>query len=94
MNIKKISATEYEFVSLSYEDYAPFKKTGKLIHFVPKDGKEIRAEILMPDTTIKPIICETNIQNLVENDVIQFERMAFCRLDISGKKPVFWYTHD
>lgn len=94
MNIKKVSETSYEYVSQSYEEYTPFKKMGKLIHFVPKDGQEIHAEILMADVTTKQVICEANIKTISEGDVIQFERTCFARLDKKGEKPLFWYTHD
>ncbi len=98
MNVKKISENEFVFVSRSYEEFLATgaeEKAG-LIHFIPKDGNEVHAEIFMPDTKTLPVICEPNINKLNVDDVIQFERLAFCRLDKKdeNKKPVFWFTHD
>lgn len=95
MNLKKINDTTYEFVSESYDDFRVLKDKGPLIHFVPKDGNEVHADIFMPDATTKSIICEANVEELSANEVIQFERFAFCRLDrIEEGKPIFWFTHD
>ena len=95
MNVKKTSSHTYSFVSESYDDYRVLKDKGSLIHFVPKDGNEVYANLFMPDTTTKKIICEANVEDLIADEVIQFERFAFCRLDrIEDGKPIFWYTHD
>ncbi|MCF7798768.1 glutamate--tRNA ligase [Candidatus Woesearchaeota archaeon] len=98
MNIKKISEDEFVFVSQSYEDFLALGNDEKagLIHFVPKDGNEVLAEIFMPDTKTLPVICEPNIDKINVGDVIQFERFAFCRLDTKeeNKKPIFWFTHE
>ncbi len=95
MNVKKISDTEYNFLSESYDDYRVLNSRGPLIHFVPKDGKEVHAEIFMPDTSTQNIVCESNASSITPNEVIQFERYAFCRLDrIENGKPIFWFTHE
>lgn len=95
MNVKKIDETTYEFVSESYSDYKSFN--GKaLIHFVPKNGDEIKAEILLPDIKIQKIICESNVGMLKPDMVIQLERYAFVRFDHVKEDGTihFWYTHD
>ena len=96
MNIKKINDVEFGFVSQSYGDYKELSNTVGLIHFVPKDSKEIKAELLLPDTSIKNIICESNVGSLKPGSVIQFERFAFVRFDHVRKDGViqFWFTHD
>ena len=95
MNIKKISGNIFEFVSESYEDYK-FLNGSALIHFVPKDGDELKAEVLMPDTSLQSIICESNIGSLKPDAVIQFERFAFVRFDHVSKDGLiqFWFTHE
>jgi glutamyl-tRNA synthetase len=96
MNVKKIDSNIYEFASLSYDEYKVTENTASLIHFVPKDGNEIKAEILLPDTNIQDIICESNLGTLKPDVVIQFERYAFVRFDHVRPDGTiqFWYTHD
>jgi glutamyl-tRNA synthetase len=97
LNIRKIAETEFVFVSESYDDFlaiAPSERA-HLIHFVPKDGSEVFAEIFMPDTKTLPIIAELTIRSLAVGDVVQFERFAFCRLDSKENDTLtFWFTHD
>ena len=95
MNIKKIDKTTYEFVSESYDDYKTLGGKG-LIHFVPIDGNEIKAEILLPDISIQNIICESNMSILKPDMVIQLERYAFVRFDHVKEDGTihFWYGHD
>ncbi len=97
MNVRKISEDEFVFVSESYEDFIAFASDEKagLIHFVPQDGNEIFAEVFMPDTSTLPLVCESNVSKIAIDDVVQFERFAFCRLDANdGEKPIFWFTHN
>lgn len=97
MNIKKISGTSFEFVSKTYDDFRTLPSKSSIIQFVPKDGNEITAEILMPDISVQKIVCESNIKDIDVDDVIQFERFAFCRLDEKDVEKglfKFWYTHD
>jgi len=96
MNIKKVSENSYVFVSESYEDFVKIKSDSKIIHFVPVDGSEMNAEMLMPDTSIVPLICESNVGLLKPDSVIQFERYCFARFDHIKSDGViqFWYTHD
>ncbi len=96
MNIKKVSDSSYEFMGESYDEFRALPKKGSLIHFVPKDGNELKAEIMLPDTSIIPIIGEQNLSTLKPDTVIQFERYAFVRFDHLRKDGTmhFWYTHD
>lgn len=70
----------------------------KLIHWLPADKenekKLIRAEITMPEGSIIKGLAEEGIENLQENDTIQFERFGFVRLDKKEKdKFDFWFSH-
>lgn len=94
LNIKKIDEHTYAFVSESYEEFKQVEEKGALIHFVPRNGKEVEGTIFMPDTSTKKVIIEENVRSLKEGEVVQFERYAFCRLDRQGKDPVFWFTHE
>ena len=96
MNVKKISDMEYEFVSESYADFRSCKQKGSIIHFVPIDGNELKAEILLPDISIQTIICESNMSILKPDMVVQLERYAFVRFDHIKEDGTihFRYTHD
>lgn len=96
INIKKVDDTNYEFVSESYDDYVAIKKDSSIIHFVPCDGNEMKAELFMDDTSIVPLICESNVGMLKPDKVIQFERFCFARFDHVKEDGTiqFWYTHD
>ncbi len=97
MNIKKINGVTFEYVGESYDEFRALSSKGSIIQFVPKDGKEITAQILMPDISKQTILCEPNIKHIEVGDVIQFERYAFCRLDEKNEETntyEFWFTHD
>ena len=74
------------------DDIGSFRSNqGNIIHWLPADSI-IRAEVLMPDKALVKGYAESGISNLRENDVIQFARFGFCRLD-SKRSNRFWYTH-
>jgi glutamyl-tRNA synthetase len=85
----------FEFDSLEYDI---FKTAGKkIMHFLPTYGN-IDVEILMDDATIMNGVAEHNIKNVKVDEIIQFERFGFCRLDSiekhKGKELYkFWFTH-
>ena len=76
-------------------DYKKFKDKGeKIIHWLP-ECELINVEVLMPDGTIKKGLGESNLKDLKEGDIIQFERFGFARLDKKRKdKFIFWFTHN
>ncbi|MFH1503232.1 MAG: hypothetical protein ABIE36_01085 [Candidatus Diapherotrites archaeon] len=54
----------------------------------------ILVEVMMPDASITPGFAETNITQLKEGSIIQFERFGFVRLIKKGKeKYEFWFLH-
>ena len=76
------------FESLEYEE---FKKKGKkIIHWLPV-GDLANAEVLMPDNKLVKGLCEKG--KYKEGDVVQLERVGFCRLDKKDDKLVFWFAH-
>ncbi|MFA5175988.1 MAG: glutamate--tRNA ligase [Candidatus Nanoarchaeia archaeon] len=78
-----------EFLSKDFDS----KLNTKQIHWLPvKDI--INVEILMDNGETIKGIAEADIQKVKVNDIIQFERNFFARLDKKEKnKLVFWYTH-
>ncbi len=73
-----------------------YKQKGeRIMHWLPKDEKLINTEVLMPDAKIVKGIAEPSVKNIKINEVIQFERFGFCKLDsIKKDKLVFWFTHE
>jgi len=83
---------KFLFHSLEYEK---FKESGaKIIHWLPKDKKLVKVEVLMPDNKIVKGLGEKGLKELKEGDILQLERFGFCRLDkIEKNKLTFWFAH-
>jgi len=81
------------FDSFNYEKY---KNHGdKIMHWLPVQKNLVKVEVLMPNKEIKKGLAEPIIRNLKVNDIVQFVRFGFCRLDNKkSDKLIFWYTHD
>jgi glutamyl-tRNA synthetase len=63
----------------------------QFIHWLPeKDG--VQAEVVMPDTHIVKGLAETSCSGLDVDDLIQFERFGFVRVD-SVYPFVAYYAH-
>lgn len=79
------------FNSASFEESRKIK--ARIIQFVPTE-EAIKAEVVMDDGSIVEGFCEKDCKNLKVDDVIQFERFGFARLDeIKDDKLVFYYAH-
>jgi len=92
LNFKKQN-DNFIFDSETYED---FKGKGKkIIHFLPNTKDLIETEILTPEKKVKTGKAEPGIKNIKLNEVIQFERFGFCKLDNIEKDTIyqFWFTH-
>lgn len=64
----------------------------KIIHCVPVKNS-VDVQVLMDDGKIIKGKAESSIKYLKEGEIIQFERMFFCRLD-NKEKMLFVYSHD
>jgi glutamyl-tRNA synthetase len=73
-----------------------YKKQGeKIIHWLPKNEKLVNVKVLMPDAKTVKGLAEPSVKNIKIDEVIQFERFGFCKLDkIEKNKLVFWFTHE
>jgi len=91
LNFKK-KGNKFIFDSLEHKN---FKKHGDFImHWLPKQKDLVKTEILMPDKKLIKGVAEPLVKKLKENDVIQFTRFGFCRLDNKEKNKLgFWFTH-
>ncbi len=92
LNFKKIK-NKFVFDSSEYEKYK--QKGDKIIHWLPVQKDLVKVEVLMPNKEIKKGLAEPLVKNLKINDVVQFARFGFCKLDDKkSDKLIFWYTHD
>ena len=78
---------------------------GKKVEFTSEENKDIQkinwvsdgaeAKILMPDGTWVAGLAEKAIEDLEEEEMIQFERFGFCKFDRVNEKGVyeFWFAH-
>jgi len=75
------------------ESYEEAKKTNApLIHWIPI-GADMPCEVVMPDASVVEGIAEGNCKSLHVNDVIQFERFGFTRVDKLNKKLTAYFAH-
>jgi len=78
------------FVSAEHTD-----KSVPVINWLPVDDTQVvRVVVVMPDATRREGLAEAHVRACNVDDVIQFERFGFCRLDEKGDVLTFWYTHD
>jgi glutamyl-tRNA synthetase len=78
---------KFKFDSTSYERYKA--KGSKIIHWLPAQGN-IDVELLMDDNRLVKGKAEALVGKLQKGDVVQFERVGFCRMDAKNK---FWFGH-
>ena len=70
------------------------KLKAKMIHWLPVTDDLVDVEILMDDGKTIKGLAEPDLKNEKINNIVQFERFGFCRLDkIENKKYKFWFTH-
>jgi len=81
-NVKIENANVYSaqglFVSESYEDARKVK--AQLIHWVLM-GHDMPCRVVMPDASVAEGVAESACEKLKPNDIIQFERFGFVRVD-------------
>jgi len=78
------------FVSESYDDIRKIK--APLIQWIPK-CEEVPCQIVMPDATVIEGFAESACKKLKPDDIIQFERFGFTRIDEVNQKIVGYYSH-
>jgi glutamyl-tRNA synthetase len=81
-------SAESNFLSESYEEAKNAK--AQLIHWVPV-GSDMPCEVIMPDATVAEGIAESFCRRLKPDDVVQFERFGFVRIDkVNGKLTAYY----
>jgi glutamyl-tRNA synthetase len=79
--------------SFASESYEEIRKTkARLIHWIPQ-GEEVACQVVMPDASVNEGLAESACKKLKPNDVIQFERFGFVRIDEVNVKLKAYYTH-
>ena len=87
---KDAYSAEASFMSEPYEEA---KKVGApLIHWIPI-GADLPCQVVMPDATVAEGIAESTCKELKPDDVIQFERFGFVRVDKVDMKLTAYYAH-
>ena len=75
------------------ESYEEAKKLGvPLIHWIPVNSG-IPCEVVMPDASATMGIAEEACRVLTSNEIIQFERFGFVRVDKVNKKLTAYFAH-
>jgi len=78
-----------KFVSKDYDK----ELNAQLIHWVPADDF-VNVEVLMDNGEMIKGFGEKDLKKVKVNEVVQFERLFFARLDKKEKdKLIFWFTH-
>jgi len=81
---------EATFHSESHEEA---KKLGApLIHWIPL-GTGVPCEVMMPDASVAGGMAEDSCRELHPDDIIQFERFGFVRVDHLNKKLTAYFAH-
>jgi glutamyl-tRNA synthetase len=75
------------------ESHEEARKLGApLIHWIPADTG-IPCAVVMPDATIAKGIAEDSCRELKANDIVQFERFGFVRVESVNWKLKAYYAH-
>jgi len=92
VKIENVKAGVIEAVFYSKSHQEAKKLTAPLIHWVPAETG-IPCEVIMQDATTARGIAEDRCRQLKTNDIIQFERFGFVRVDSADWKLTAHYAH-
>ena len=83
-------SVEASFISEPYKEAKRIK--AQLIHWI-LIGNDIPCRVIMPDATSAEGIAESSCKRLKPNEMIQFERFGFVRIDEVNMKLTTYYAH-
>ena len=86
----RANGIEAHFASEPYEDAREAR--AQLIHWI-ETRDELQCEVVMPDATAAKGLAEAACRELKPNNVIQFERFGFARIDEVSSKIIAYYAH-
>ena len=78
------------FHSRSYEEAK--KLDAPLVHWIPADTG-IPCEMMMPDASVESGVAEDSCRELRLNEIVQFERFGFVRVDALDEKLTVYFAH-
>ena len=87
---KKESLILAEFHSESYEEARRLNLS--LIHWLP-EGEGTRCEVIMPDGSVVKGQVEKNLRQASTDQIVQFERFGFVRIDEMGEEIRAFFAH-
>ncbi len=87
---KTVNFVTAKFASESYEEVRKIKV--QLIQWIPK-GTEFPCQVVMPDASVAEGFAEADCKKLKPDDIIQFERFGFVRINEVGEKLIAYYAH-
>jgi glutamyl-tRNA synthetase len=92
IKVERVEAysVEASFVSEAYEEAK--KAEAPLIHWVPI-GMDMPCQVVMPNATVTEGIAEKACKDLKADDIVQFERFGFVRIDKVNAKITAYYAH-
>jgi len=91
--IRLMNLFNIEISKIGKEIEATYLEEKRLdVHKIHWVQDHLNAEIIMPEKTAKGF-CEPSCKNLNIDEVIQFERFGFVRLDQKNKKLLFYFGH-
>lgn len=86
---KSVGGVTAVYASESYEDVRKIR--AQLIQWIPK-GTEYPAEIIQQDASVTEGFAESACKKLKPDQIIQFERYGFVRVDEVGEKIIAYYA--
>ncbi|NIO37505.1 glutamate--tRNA ligase [Candidatus Bathyarchaeota archaeon] len=92
IKIKKVDEHSVEacFASTRYEEAR--KAGASLIHWISVEA-DMPCKVIMPDASIAQGIAENSCKELKPDDIVQFERFGFARVDKVDTTLTAYYTH-
>ena len=91
----KVKKSEQEVIQAIFlgESYEEAKKLGApLIHWIPFDSG-VPCEVVMPDASVDKGIAEDACRVLRPNEIVQFQRFGFARVDRVNEKLTAYFAH-
>ena len=91
----KVEKVEQDLIKSTFlgESYEEAKKLGaSLIHWIPFDSG-VACEVVMPDASAAKGVAEDACKALKPNDIIQFQRFGFVRIDEVNEKLTAYFAH-
>ena len=94
-NVKILSKNE-DTISAEFhsEDYEEARRLNlALIHWLPA-GEGIPCKVIMPDGSVVKGLAEKNLLQASVDQVVQFERFGFVRIDQMKEEVQTFFTHE